>query len=48
MHCLVDTGREGNAGDTEKEAGLPLESSTYVWKMKINACFMNGKSMFNQ
>ena len=38
MHCLVDTGTQGNAGHTETDASLPLESNMayHVWKLENN------------
>ena len=43
MHCLVDTGTQGNAGHTETDASLPLESNMayHVWKMENKAFWMN-------
>ena len=50
MHCLVDTGTQGNAGHTETDASLPLESNMayHVWKLENNAFWMNRISMFTK
>ena len=50
MHCLVDTGTQGNAGHTETDASLPLESNMayHVWKMENRTFWMNGISMFTK